>query len=138
MKYCAVILICLFNLVSRSHATPAMEHPKLQELKNNIPLDKSKLLKLGQEMLQLAQSVKFKKVATSSKHQGVQVTGIPSGSILEAIGLRNEDIIIGINDITFDQASQASEIYKKLQQGKNFSLKVQRGQTKQVLDIKIK
>lgn len=123
-----------------SFAQPLLAHNEfdLNSIKKTIKLHQDKFKgEVSAGLLQTLQSVKFKK-KKSGNHQGVEITGIPEKSFLESLGLKNNDIIIGINDTEFSKGGQKFQVLKKLSKGGPLKLRILRNGSKNIIDVNFK
>ena len=69
------------------------------------------------------------------KHKGYKVKAIDKGSLYEKLGLRNNDIITEVNGEPLDSGEKVMSLFKQLRNEREFSVKVNRKGTPQVLNI---
>ena len=74
----------------------------------------------------------------NGKQAGFKIFSIRSGSIFEKIGLKNGDIIVGVNGNRLNNLSVAMGLLEQLRSKKNFTVDVKRGGSARTLDYAIK
>jgi general secretion pathway protein C len=70
--------------------------------------------------------------------QGFRLQGIRSGSIFSAIGIRNGDVIVGVNGTEIDSPQRAMEIYQAMLQQDTVEMEVLRRGRPHTLNYTIK
>lgn len=70
--------------------------------------------------------------------QGFRLQGIRSGSIFSAIGIRNGDVIVGVNGTEIDSPQRAMEIYQAMLQQETVEMEILRRGRPQTLNYNIK
>jgi general secretion pathway protein C len=63
----------------------------------------------------------------AGKPTGFRIGKLPADSILVAMGLRNGDLITGVNDQDITSPDQAAEFFQTLKQGGDVTIKVRKG-----------
>ena len=74
----------------------------------------------------------------NGKQAGFKVFSIRSGSIFEKIGLKNGDIIVGVNGKRLNNLSVAMSLLDQLRRKKHFTVDLKRGGASRSLDYAVK
>ncbi len=75
---------------------------------------------------------------TSGQPDGLMVTNLPQNSFLERMGLRNGDILKGINGQKFNGLDEVLQAYQQLQSEPLLQIEVQRGDQTETLTYEIR
>jgi len=86
---------------------------------------------------QLMREIRVRPRFEAGRPSGFVIYNIEPGSIFARMGLRDGDIIVGVNGRSFATTQQTVEFYDALKQGGNISLDVRRGESKQELRFAI-
>ncbi|MCB9506098.1 MAG: PDZ domain-containing protein [Myxococcales bacterium] len=70
--------------------------------------------------------------------RGFRLQGVATGSIFSAIGVRNGDVILGVNGTPIDSPQRALELYQAMLQQERVQLQIERRGREQTLDYVIK
>lgn len=89
------------------------------------------------EILQTARAVPYVEPGTG-KFKGFLVQSIDQGSPFAALGIRQGDILTGVNDIVLDNAGKGLEAFQRLRNSPKVTLEVIRGGQKQTLSYDVK
>jgi type II secretion system protein C len=91
------------------------ENPIIRPVgENKIQVSKTGVLNEGVNIYDALRSVKIKPHYEADKVIGLMVDGIAKGSILEAAGIRNKDIINTVNNQRLESYQEALEVSRKL------------------------
>jgi general secretion pathway protein C len=93
-------------------------------------LDKREVDSTLPDQSQLMREISVRPRFEGGQPVGFVIYGIGTGSIFERMGLRDGDIIEGMNGKSFATAQQTVEFYDALKQGGTVSLDVRRGESK--------
>ncbi len=85
----------------------------------------------------LMQTVRISPYVKNNESAGFKVTNIPSESILRRIGLRDGDVIRGVDKKIISSPNQAREFFERLVEGGDITLKVKRYRTTRALSLSI-
>ncbi len=86
---------------------------------------------------QLMQEIRVRPRFEGGQPIGFVIYKIEPGSIFARMGLRDGDIIVGLNGRSFTTTQQTVEFYEALKRGGTVSLEVMRGESKRNLDFVI-
>ncbi len=89
------------------------------------------------EILQTARAVPYID-PSSGKFRGFLVQTIDSGSPFAQLGVKQGDILTGVNDIVLDNAGKGLEAFQRLRSSPNIALEVLRGGQKTTLSFSVK
>jgi general secretion pathway protein C len=87
---------------------------------------------------QLMREIRVRPCFEAGQPIGFVIYKIEPGSIFERMGLRDGDIIVGMNGRSFATTQQNVEFYEALRGGGTVSLEVRRGESKRDLDFVIR
>jgi general secretion pathway protein C len=90
-----------------------------------------------QDPEQSIKSVRFYPYRRRGETVGIRISGIKSKSYLRKLGLRNGDVIQGVNDQPINEKSQALEMIGGLAQGGRFTIQTLRRGRPQEIQINI-
>jgi general secretion pathway protein C len=100
-------------------------------------LDRKEVDSTLPDQSQLTQEIRVRPRFEAGQPIGFVIYKIEPGSIFERMGLRDGDIIVGVNGKPFATTQQTLEFYDALKQGGTVSLEVMRGERKRNLDFVI-
>jgi len=89
------------------------------------------------EILQTARAVPYTEPGTN-KMKGFLMQSIDPGSPFAQLGLRQGDILVGVNDITLDNPGKGLEAFQRLRNSPRVSLEVMRGGQRTTLSYELK
>ena len=92
----------------------------------------------AKNLKQIWKNIKIKElVSKNRKLQGFKVTWIKKGSIFDKIGLKKDDVILGVNNKKFKSISQVFKIYNNIQKMDSLKLSIRRGSEQMELEYEI-
>ncbi len=89
------------------------------------------------EILQTARAVPYIDPSTG-KFKGFLVQTIDQGSLFSQLGIRQGDVLTGVNDIVLDNAGKGLEAFQRLRASQKIQLKFIRGGQEQTLNYDVK
>jgi general secretion pathway protein C len=104
-----------------------------QAARSSIRLDREELESQMSNLNELMQQVRIRPFMEGRKPAGFLVSNIKPGSLFSKMGLRNGDVIQGVNGETITTPDQAVELYESLMEGGEIALEIKRGRRKQNL-----
>ena len=69
---------------------------------------------------------------------GFKIFAIDKASLIGRIGLKNGDIITGVNEVSLKQPEQGFQLYQALQDEREITIKVERKGKPKTINIQIK
>jgi general secretion pathway protein C len=69
---------------------------------------------------------------------GFSVSEIQGGSLMEKLGLQNNDVVRKVNGQTIDKPEDIFQAYSQLQRDSNIELEIERGGRREVLRYEIR
>jgi general secretion pathway protein C len=121
--------------------TPARERvPRAQRRStagSSIRLDREELESQMANLNELMQQVRIRPFMEGRQPAGFLVSNIKPGSLFSKMGLRNGDVIQGVNGETITTPDQAVELYESLMEGGEIALEIKRGRRKQNLSYQV-
>jgi len=121
--------------------TPARERaPRAQRRSaagSSIRLDREELESQMANLNELMQQVRIRPFMEGRQPAGFLVSNIKPGSLFSKMGLRNGDVIQGINGEMITTPDQAVELYESLMEGGEIALEIKRGRRKQNLSYQV-
>lgn len=103
-----------------------------------IRLDREELESQMANLNELMQQVRIRPFMEGKRPAGFLVSNIKPGSLFSKMGLRNGDVIQGVNGETITTPDQAVELYESLMEGGEIALEIKRGRRKQNLRYEIR
>jgi general secretion pathway protein C len=96
---------------------------------------------LAEQMENLGQFMKEARLTphfTSGQADGFMISSLPKNSLLERMGLRNGDILKGINGQRFSSMEEVLQIYQQLQSQPTLQLEIERGRRPETLTYEVR
>jgi general secretion pathway protein C len=104
---------------------------------SSIRLDREELESQMANLNELMQQVRIRPFMEGRQPAGFLVSNIKPGSLFSKMGLRNGDVIQGVNGETITTPDQAVELYESLMEGGEIALEIKRGRRKQNLSYQV-
>lgn len=104
---------------------------------SSIRLNRDDLEAQMADLTDLMQQVRIRPFMEGKRPAGFLVSNIKPGSLFSKMGLRNGDVIKGINGETITTPDQAIELYESLMEGGEIALEIKRGRRQQNLRYEI-
>ena len=104
---------------------------------SSIRLNRDDLEAQMTDLNDLMTQVRIRPFMEGRKPAGFLVSNIKPGSLFSKMGLRNGDVIKGINGETITTPDQAIELYESLMEGGEIALEIKRGRRQQNLRYEI-
>ncbi len=117
---------------SSAPARPTRGRPTGAET-SSIQLDREELESQMADLNELMQQVRIRPFMEGRNPAGFLVSNIKPGSLFSKMGLRNGDVIQGVNGATITTPDQAIELYESLMEGGEIDLDIKRGRRTQKL-----
>lgn len=117
---------------SRAKQQPSMSKPK--EMSSRITVGRSDLQESLTNLHQLLSQARIRPHFQDGKADGLAVTNIRPGSLFEKLGLKNGDIVQGIDGRTITSPDDVLEVYNKLTSGSNVAVQIKRKGEQRVIN----
>ena len=91
-----------------------------------IRLKRSQLEKALKSEEDISKQAKVRPHFTDGRQDGIILTGIKPNSVYRRLGLRNGDILLGIDEADIQSAEDVSAIYQRLSSASELTLKIKR------------
>ena len=104
---------------------------------SSIRLDREELESQMANLNELMQQVRIRPFMEGKRPAGFLVSNIKPGSLFSKMGLRNGDVIQGVNGENITTPYQAVELYESLMEGGEIALEIKRGRRKQNLRYEV-
>jgi len=117
---------------SSASSRPTPRRPTPSE-SSSIQLDREELESQMADLNELMQQVRIRPFMEGKNPAGFLVSNIKPGSLFSKMGLRNGDVIQGVNGETITTPDQAIELYESLMEGGAIDLDIKRGRRTQKL-----
>jgi len=104
---------------------------------SSIQLDREELESQMADLNELMQQVRIRPFMEGRNPAGFLVSNIKPGSLFSKMGLRNGDVIQGVNGETITTPDQAIELYESLMEGGAIDLDIKRGRRTQKLQYAV-
>jgi general secretion pathway protein C len=104
---------------------------------SSIRLDREELESQMANLNDLMQQVRIRPFMEGKRPAGFLVSNIKPGSLFSKMGLRNGDVIQGVNGENITTPDQAIELYESLMEGGEIALEIKRGRRKQNLRYEV-
>ncbi|MFO7965294.1 MAG: type II secretion system protein GspC [Desulfobacterales bacterium] len=119
-------------------ARPISRHRLLSPGTQSITLDRSQIDEAMQNINNLMQQVRIMPHFENGQPNGFSLTGIRPNSIVRKMGLRNGDIITGVNGKNIETMEDAMGFYQQLSSGDTVSLDMKRRGRERTIEYKIR
>jgi general secretion pathway protein C len=90
----------------------------------SVHLDREEVVAALSDLNKVTRQVHFTPYTVYDESEGIKVRNITPGSLLSKIGLRNGDIIKGVNDAAITGPDQVAVLFQKLREGGEVIVKV--------------
>jgi general secretion pathway protein C len=104
---------------------------------SSIRLDRGDLESQMADLNELMQQVRIRPFMEGKRPAGFLISNIKPGSLFSRMGLRNGDVIQGVNGESVNNPEQAIELYESLMEGGDIELDIKRGRRTQKLQYEI-
>jgi general secretion pathway protein C len=104
---------------------------------SSIQLDREELESQMADLNELMQQVRIRPFMEGRNPAGFLVSNIKPGSLFSKMGLRNGDVIQGVNGESITTPDQAIELYESLMEGGAIDLDIKRGRRTQKLQYAV-
>jgi len=118
---------------SAAPARPTRGRPTPPSETSSIQLDREELESQMADLNELMQQVRIRPFMEGNNPAGFLVSNIKPGSLFSKMGLRNGDVIQGVNGETITTPDQAIDLYESLMEGGSVDLDIKRGRRTQKL-----
>jgi general secretion pathway protein C len=105
---------------------------------STIVVGRSDLQESMNDLHELLSQARIRPQFKDGKAQGLAVTNITPGSFFEKLGLRNGDIVQGIDGRNINSPDDVLEVYSKLRSGSHIALEIMRNGVQRTLDYKFR
>ncbi|MFP3870669.1 MAG: type II secretion system protein GspC [Syntrophobacteria bacterium] len=106
--------------------------------RSSMRLEREELESSLEDLNELMQQVRIRPFMEGNRPGGFLVSNIRPGSLFARMGLRNGDVVKGINDQSITSPEQAVELYRSLREGGAVALEVKRGRRRHHLHYEIR
>ena len=130
-----VITVCLQVLSDRS----ASNRPRLNTnpVQTNITLKREKIDAAVNDLNTLMKQIRIRPHFKGGKPDGLTISGIRSKSIFSEMGLRNGDVIVGVDGNNIETVDDALKLYESLQSATGAQVQIRRRGQIRTIDYKI-
>ncbi len=136
--------VLTMELKEDSRASPSQKQPVRRRPGRSaargggtIRLEREEIESSVTDLNQLMQQVKVRPYMEGKEPAGFVVSNIKPGSLFAKMGLRNGDIIKGVNDEAITSPDQAIELYESLVEGGEIALEIKRGRRNRELRYEV-
>jgi len=105
---------------------------------NRYILDREEVNRLSGDVTQFMTQVRVVPNIVRGKPNGYKLRNIKKGSIIEGIGLQNNDIVKSINGKSINRPEEAFMAYQQLKDGGSFSIEIERGGKRETISYEIR
>jgi len=113
-------------LIKESGAGEEVYKKPVSSPKDKITVSKADIDDAFKNMSQMLTQVRIRPYFSAGKPDGFMVSRIKQGSIFQKMGLKNGDVIQGVNDSPIGSADDMLGLYKGLQSGSEITLNIKR------------
>lgn len=112
--------------VSSSDRKPSSQDIKQRASTTNINVKRSKIEAASQNINELMKQVNIRPYFEKGKPRGLMLSRIRPHSIFQELGLKNGDVITGVNGEPIDTVDNVLKLYKRLKTSNNAKLDIKR------------
>jgi general secretion pathway protein C len=109
-----------------------------RKTRGRITLDRAEIESFLQNIARANQQVRMRPHFSKGRKAGIRFSSIKSGSLFARMGLRNGDIITGVNHIPVTSPEEISELYRYLDRGGEVDLEFKRSGRPRKLKLSIR
>lgn len=120
---------------SRRSSSPARKDN--DPVQTNITLKRDKIDSAVNDLNTLMKQIRIRPHFKDGKPDGLTISGIRSKSIFSDMGLRNGDVIIGVDGNNIESVDDALKLYENLQSASGVQVQVRRRGQLRTIDYKI-
>lgn len=111
---------------SSSDSKPSLQNIKQSASTTNINVKRSKIEAASQNINELMKQVNIRPYFEKGKPRGLMLSRIRPHSIFQELGLKNGDVITGVNGEPIDTVDNLLKLYKRLKTSNNAKLDIKR------------
>jgi general secretion pathway protein C len=115
---------------------PAIQ-PELQPGSSNISLKREKIQEAVGDLNTLMKQVRIRPHFKDGQPDGLTISGVRSGSIFSDMGLRNGDVIVGVDGQKIESVDDALALYQNLQSANAVQVQIRRRGRLQNIDYQV-
>ncbi len=117
---------------------PGQSHASSGHRSQTITLNRAQIAKALKNVNELMQQVRITPHFQDGQPDGFSLTGIRPNSIVRKMGLRNGDVITGVNGKKIETMDDAMGFYQQLSSGETVSINMKRRGKERTIEYKIK
>jgi general secretion pathway protein C len=110
---------------------------EIQPDSSNISLKREKIEEAVGNLNTLMKQVRIRPHFKDGKPDGLTLSGVRSGSIFSDMGLRNGDVIVGVDGQKIESVDDALSLYQNLQSANNVQVQIRRRGRLQNIDYQV-
>jgi general secretion pathway protein C len=123
--------------VRRASARQRETQRELQPASSNISIKRKKIEDAVGNVNTLMKQVRIRPHFKDGQPDGLTISGVRSGSIFSDMGLRNGDVIVGVDGRKIESVDDALSLYQNLQSASNVQVQIRRRGRLQNIDYQI-
>ena len=133
------ILFIGFFLSSPCFGNSPIDQKKVEALKQTYQLKKEALSQQDQmKLMQAMSAIELVPIDPAKGKFGIKIKKVSAVPRLDKMGLKDKDIIVGIDGVDLDMSAAGMKLFEKIKKQKDFLLKVRRGKTIQEIKVSYK
>ena len=123
--------------VRRAGARKRETQREVQPTSSNVSLKREKIENAVGNLNTLMKQVRIRPHFKDGQPDGLTISGVRSGSIFSDMGLRNGDVIVGVDGQKIESVDDALGLYQNLQSANNVQVQIRRRGRLQNIDYQI-
>ena len=123
--------------VRRAGARQRETQREVQPTSSNVSLKREKIENAVGNLNTLMKQVRIRPHFKDGQPDGLTISGVRSGSIFSDMGLRNGDVIVGVDGQKIESVDDALGLYQNLQSANNVQVQIRRRGRLQNIDYQI-
>ena len=117
--------------------SPKAHRPAIPKSSEGIRLKRSQMDDAVKDVNQLLQQVRIMPHFQNGKPDGLSFTNIKPKSIFSKMGLRNGDVILGVDDQSIETVDDALDLYERLKSSDQIRLRIKRQGRQKTIEYNI-
>ena len=112
--------------------------PEPIETNNTVMVSRSAVEESIKNVHDLLSQVRIRPYFRDGKADGLSITNIKTGSFFEKLGLKNGDIVQGVDGKTIKTPNDVMEMYEKFQLGSQMALQIMRNNEQKIINYQFR
>jgi general secretion pathway protein C len=130
----------ILTIEERATSKTEREYPKTRAIEKGtaITVSRSNLQQSLENIHQLLSQARVRPHFRDGKTDGLAISNIKAGSLFAKLGLKNGDIVQGIDGRSIKSPDDVMEVYRRLRSGSEVALQISRRGEQKILNYKFR